>query len=169
LSAPGERARLLEHVVAPLAAHLGAGAPVAAWDILNEPEWITRGFGGHAGTGTVTRRTMRRFLEDVVAVLRESSPSPVTVGLASHRGFELVREIGLDLYQAHWYDRHGGLAPLDTPVAEWRLDAPLLLGEYPTRGSARRAADIISAARRCGYVGALAWSALAADESSAPV
>ena len=160
------RTRLIERVLAPLVAHLGSDAPVAAWDVINEPEWVTRGFGGGTATGAVSRRAMRHFLEDAVAAIHEATAVPVTVGLASACGFELVRDLALDLYQVHWYDRHSSLAPLDTAVADWRLDAPLLLGEYPTRGSRLTPSDIVATARRCGYVGALAWSALSHDESS---
>lgn len=160
------RSRLVEGVLSPLAAHLGSAAPIAAWDVINEPEWITRGFGGGAAAGAVSRRAMRHFLAEAVAAVHEASACPVTVGLASAAGLELVRDLGIDVYQVHWYDGHGGMAPLDTPVTEWRLDGPLLLGEYPTRGSRRVAADIVSTARRSGYVGALAWSALARDSAS---
>ncbi|MDO8834669.1 MAG: hypothetical protein Q7V01_03695 [Vicinamibacterales bacterium] len=160
-------APLIERVVSPLVAHLGPDAPVAAWDLINEPEWITRGFGGGAATGAVSRGAMRRFLEDAVAAVHEAADVPVTVGLASTRGLDMVRDLGLDVYQVHWYDRHSSLAQLDTSVADWRLDAPLVLGEYPTRGSRLAAADIVATARRSGYAGALGWSTLSGDEASA--
>ena len=72
---PGPRARLLERVVAPILDRYGRHPSIAAWDVLNEPEWVTR-------------------------------------------------------------------------------------------GSARPAADILDAARRAGYAGALAWSALSGDSES---
>jgi hypothetical protein len=46
------------------------------------------------------------------------------------------------------------------------LDGPLLLGEFPTRGSARAPTEVLRAAREAGYSGALAWSALAEDDFS---
>jgi hypothetical protein len=90
------------------------------------------------------------------------------VGLASAGGLDLVRDSDLDVYQVHWYDRHELRHPLSTRVTQLGLDRPVLLGEYPTRGSRRLPADIVDTARRAGYAGALAWSALARDEASGP-
>jgi hypothetical protein len=38
-----------------------------------------------------------------------------------------------------------------------------VLGEFPTRGSARAPGEILALAKRHGYGGALFWSALATD------
>lgn len=165
---PSWRTRLIELVLAPLVAQAGAAAPILAWDLLNEPEWATWGLGGQITRGAVPLRVMRRFLESATSAVHAVSPAPVTVGLASPHGLPLVRGIGLDMYQVHWYDRHDYLGPLDTPTSAWHLDRPLLLGEFPTRGSARASDDIEATARRAGYCGAFAWSACAVDESSAP-
>jgi hypothetical protein len=162
-----ERARLVDLVLRPLVERHGRDAPVAAWDVLNEPEWMTRGWGRHDAVIRVSRRQVRRFLAESAAMVRASSPFPVTVGLASAGGLELVRNLGLDVYQVHWYDRDELRWPLQTPVARYGLDRPVLLGEYPTRGSRRTAGDIVETAQRAGYAGALAWSALARDAASA--
>jgi hypothetical protein len=167
LSRAGHSSPLLDRVIVPVVDRLSRSGTVAAWDILNEPEWMTHGFGGHRGTGAVSRRTLRHFIEDATNTIHEAAGDPVTVGLASARGLDLVRGTGLDLYQVHWYDQHERLAPLEMPVEEWSLDRPLLLGEYPTSGSARTPDAIVSAARRCGYAGAMAWSAWSQDEASA--
>jgi hypothetical protein len=151
------RAALVERVVRPFAATCGKDAPVAAWDILNEPEWL-RG---------VPRRHTQQFLAAAAECLHDASPFPVTAGLASAGGLDLVRPAGLDFYQVHWYDRHELRHPLATPVTHFGLDAPVLLGEYPTRGSRRTAGEIVEPAKRAGYAGALAWSALARDDASA--
>jgi len=44
-----------------------------------------------------------------------------------------------------------------------RDQRPVLLGEYPTAGSARSPESILARARESGYAGAFAWSVLAAD------
>jgi hypothetical protein len=88
------------------------------------------------------------------------------VGSASARWLRLVRGLGLDLYQVHWYDRHDRRAPLATPVSALGLDRPAILGEFPTRGSAHAPEQILAIAARAGYAGALAWSALATDEAT---
>jgi hypothetical protein len=43
------------------------------------------------------------------------------------------------------------------------LDRPLLLGEFPSAGSARSVDEVLRTARQSGYCGALAWSATAHD------
>jgi hypothetical protein len=49
-------------------------------------------------------------------------------------------------------------------VGNLGLDRPLILGEFPTRGSRRMPVEIVGVARQHGYAGALAWSVLSADE-----
>lgn len=161
-----DRAALIEGVLVPTVHHFGATGPVAAWDLLNEPEWVTYGFGGRRATGAVSRRTMQTFLVEAALAAAEAAPQPITVGLASARSLELVAEVGLDFYQVHWYDHLEPAAPLDLPVTHWRADRPVLLGEYPTRGSRRSPADIEATARRGGYAGAFSWSARSKDPAS---
>ena len=98
------RARLLEQVVAPLVAHAGGAAAVAGWDLMNEPEWVTYGLGGWRPWRCGSRATMRAFLRETMLAVREAGAAPITVGLASVRGLDLVRGLGLDVYQVHWYD-----------------------------------------------------------------
>jgi hypothetical protein len=109
---------------------------------------------------------MRAFIGDVRALVHELTPHAATVGLASARGLPLVGGLGLDVYQVHWYDRFDRRTPLGRPVSELGADAPVLLGEFPTRASRRAPADILRAAREAGYAGALAWSAQASDGAS---
>ena len=90
----------------------------------------------------------------------------VTVGAASAFSLDLVRGLGLDLYQIHWYDKYELRTPLDQPVAAFALDRPVLLGEFPTRGSRCSAGEILATARGTGYAGALGWPAAADDEAS---
>jgi hypothetical protein len=163
---PGLRARLLDGVVAPLLDRYGRHPTIAAWDVINEPEWVTRGGGGRPSVGRVPRPVMRDFIRECVARVHGLTSHAATVGSASTRTLSLVQDLGLDVYQAHWYDRLNRHAPLDLPVPAHGLDRPLILGEFPTRGSRRPASDILAAARLAGYAGALGWSALASDAAS---
>jgi hypothetical protein len=86
--------------------------------------------------------------------------------LASASGLRLVRGLGLDFYQVHWYDSVEAASPLRRPVSRLRLDRPVLLGEFPTRGSAVAPEDVLKAARDAGYAGALAWSVFADDHAT---
>jgi len=104
-----------------------------------------------------------RFLGQV------ATPSTYLVavkGSAHASWLNLVKGTGLDFYQVHWYDRLDPRLPLTTPVSEFDLDRPIVLGELPTRGSAWRVDDVIETARRMGYAGAWVWSLRADDDAS---
>jgi hypothetical protein len=166
IAEPRRRERLLANVVAPILDRYGADGTVAAWDVINEPEWATLGRGAWDPRRAVGAGAMRRFIGEAVALVHARTSQQATVGLASAAGLPLVRGLGLDVYQVHWYDQHAARAPLGHPVAALGLDGPLLLGEFPTRGSALAPPAIVEAARLAGYQGALAWSLLADDAAS---
>ncbi len=158
------RQRLLDSVVEPVLAELGRSPAVIAWDVVNEPEWATRSF--RRKSGAIGREDMRAFIRTVVERIHARTIHQATVGLASAKGLRLVRGLDLDLYQVHWYDQLEPDSPLDRPVSALALDRPVLLGEFPTRGSARSAVSILEAAQASGYAGALAWSVRATDAAS---
>jgi hypothetical protein len=158
------RARLLDSVLAPLFERYAAEPAVWGWDLCNEPEWAVK--RASAGRASVTPAAMRAYLSESAALARGIVKQPVTVGLATVRGLDLVRGIGLDFYQAHWYDSVEPTAPLAAPVADLGLDRPLLLGEYPTKGSERKPSAIVATAREAGWAAALAWSVLAQDAAT---
>jgi hypothetical protein len=163
---PDQRGRLIDLVVDPLLAHCGRHPSISAWDVVNEPEWAIRGTRLPPRPTDVPRAAMRAFIRDVVTVIHDRTSHAATVGSASTRTLGLVEGLGLDVYQAHWYDRLAKRAPLDRPVGSLGLDRPVILGEFPTRGSRLAPSEILDTSRRAGYAGALAWSALADDEAS---
>lgn len=193
LADPARRRRTLDALVAPVLEAVGRHPAIAAWDIVNEPEWVTRrmpwlwrmamksrsrlgvgttlpdgpGFRGHRGAWVRTP-SMQAIIGDACGLVHDVTSHAATVGLASTRGLRLVKNLGLDFHQVHWYDRLDRRAPLDRPVAALGLDRPLVLGEFPTRASRRSPENILQTARQAGYSGALAWSALAADRASDP-
>ncbi len=159
------RHALLDRVVAPLLSRYGSEAAIHAWDLVNEPEWATFGYGGRLPWQSLSARTMTAWLRETTLLAHAEARQPVTVGLASRGGLPLVTGCGLDFYQVHWYDRlESRSSLLQPPLAD--LDRPLLLGEFPTSNSSLSAAEVVAAAREAGYSGALAWSARAFDEYS---
>ena len=161
-----ERRRYLDRVFIPLLARYGTHHAILAWEVVNEPEWVSRSNWSLQRRWRVPRNTMRSFIGDAVAAIHGHASQPATVGSASARTLRLVQGLGLDVYQAHWYDHLDLRAPLAGPVSDLGLDRPVILGEFPTRGSSRSPAEIVRSAREAGYAGALAWSALADDEAS---
>jgi hypothetical protein len=162
------REATVERIVTPLVERFGADWRVLAWEVINEPEWVTAGYGKPILGNSVGRQAMRAFIGDVAAAVHASAQQPVTVGSASARWIDLVQGLGLDFYQVHWYDAIDDFEQLRRPVREWLDEGAVLLGEFPTRGTKRAARDVVAAVRGGGYVGALAWSVLGDDEASDP-
>ena len=165
---PGLRARLLEHVFAPVAERYGRETAIAGWDLMNEPEWATLALGTLDPRQSVSRRQMREYLADVGSVFRGRATQPLTVGLASARWLSLVDGLDLDEAQVHWYETLDPVSTLARPVERLGLGRPVALGEFPTRGASLSPAEILRIAREAGYSAALAWSALAVDRATDP-
>jgi hypothetical protein len=164
---PEQRARLLEHVFAPIVDHCGRSSVVSAFDLMNEPEWATLGTGTLDPRAALSRREMRAFLSELADLVHERTPQPVCVGLASARWRSLTDGLPLDFEQWHWYESLDSLATLARPVAAPGPGqrAPLL-GEFPTQGASLPPERLFEIADAAGYSGALAWSALASDSAS---
>ena len=166
VTVPESRFRLHDAVFTRIFERYRRHPAVYAWDLINEPEWATRGLGTFLPGRGVPEVVMGIFLRELVALGQEWGTQPLTVGLASASGLRLVRKLGLDFYQVHWYDRVEAVTPLRRPVSRLGLDGPVLLGEFPTRGSALAPTEVLRVAREAGYSGALAWSTLAEDEAT---
>lgn len=162
----GHRTHLLQHVLRPLLARFGSRTGIAAWDLINEPEWVTFSWGTWDPLHALLPDETCAYISEAAALVHECTDHPATVGLATAASLARVRGLGLDLYQAHWYDKLDDQAPLATPVVDYALDAPVVLGEFPTRNSARSPWEIAVTAREAGYRGAFAWSVNAADDAT---
>lgn len=161
---PEGRRRLIERVLEPIFGRYGEDESVEAWDVMNEPEWCLRRSRA-LGRPRVPFLTMQAFLHAVVVSAHGSARQPVTVGCAGTWQLDLVRPLGLDLYQVHWYEKFGWAA-LERPVAELGLDRPVILGEFSGARSRRGVARVLDTAERAGYRGALVWSVLSDDHQS---
>lgn len=161
---PDARLALIDLVLRPIVERYRDEEAVVAWEVMNEPEWCLRR-GRRPRRGGVPFATLQLFLGEAVRCVRESARQPVTIGCADAKRLDLVRPLGLDFYQIHWYERFGWAA-LERPVADLNLDdRRIILGEFPGRGTS--AAAVLDAAKRAGYAGAFVWSVLAEDDQSA--
>jgi hypothetical protein len=151
------RDALLDSVLRPVLERYADEPTILAWDVINEPEWIK----------TVEPAALHTWLADTVALIHSATSHPATIGSAGVRWRDRYVDLNLDFYQVHWYDSLKQQPPLHTAVAELGFDRPVLLGEFPTRGSKRTREEIVAAARTAGYSGAFYWSVLAKDECSA--
>jgi hypothetical protein len=148
------REALHDRVLRPLLERYAEEPAILAWDVINEPEWIK----------TVEPAELQTWLAETVALIHSATNHPATVGSAGVRWRDRYTSLNLDFYQVHWYDSLKRQPPLETAVEELGFDRPVLLGEFPTRGSKRTPEQIVDAARDAGYSGAFYWSVLAKDE-----
>jgi hypothetical protein len=160
------RDALLEQVVRPILVRYGRDRRIFAWDIVNEPEWATRGLAARWLRPSVSLDAMQALVRDAAALVHRHTSQAATVGSVSTRFLHAWRELGLDLYQAHWYPKLERGAPLARPVSELELDRPLLLGEFPSRVSPEELQRIVDTARAAGYAEAFVWSILAEDPAT---
>jgi hypothetical protein len=126
---------------------------------------VTDGAGAKRGAPRVAFSDMRRFLERTSALLHRSAEQPVTVGSATTKHLGLVRGIGLDHYQVHWYE-HFGRRALEREVSRLGLDRPVVLGEFPGATKDGPVEDIVRRAQKAGYGRAYVWSYFAEDDRS---
>jgi hypothetical protein len=143
----------------------GRDRRIAGWDLWNEPEWMASRW--QPPGCRLSRRLVRRCLGELALHVRWHARQPVTVGLASVLGLPLCRDLALDLLQVHWYDHLERRAPLARPHSP-SSGTPIVLGEFPTRGSQRSPVDIHRDARQAGYAAAWPWSLRATDAASDP-
>jgi hypothetical protein len=130
---------------------------------------VLRLVGLHAQTppapALVPSSAMRAFLGAAVQAVHQHTRSLATVGLASTANLGLVEGLGLDFYQAHWWEPYGD-APLRRAAADFRLDRPLVLGAFPASTQHKSVKTVLDTVRCAGYGGAFVWSLRAVDDCS---
>jgi hypothetical protein len=151
------RHMLLDNVLGPIFNRYRAEEAIAAWDIINEPEWVTLGLGATNPLNRLKRAELRDFIVEAASLVHRTTSHPVTVGSAGSRWRSFYRRLPLDFDQVHWYDALAKAPPLEIPILQLGFDRPVLLGEFPTHASARPVNEILETARAAGYAGALDW------------
>jgi hypothetical protein len=159
-----DRAAFLDRVLRPIFERYGNHRNIAAWDIINEPEWVTRGLAGRRPS--IDLEAMHTLVHETASLIHTCAGQPVTLGSASARWLSDWRDVGLDFYQAHWYEHLDRRAPLARPVQALGLDRSVLLGEVPTRVAPGQLRWILDTALASGYSGAFLWSVLADDSAT---
>jgi hypothetical protein len=163
-----KRRRFLDAVLDPLLCCSQRYADVIyAWELINEPEWVTAGWHPDGRTDhPVDEASMRAFLEEGKARVRSAGFKP-TIGFALH-GTLHTSGITADINQFHHYP--GGRTPL--PGHSCDPDFPAIIGEFATAsddcwpelvGDCQTVLDRLQVAEALGYPLALPWSFLSHD------
>jgi hypothetical protein len=145
---------------------------IYAWDVINEPEWVTNGWHPDHGDGhPVNESDMRAFLDDSMSAIRQA-------GFRSTVGFNMIETIQqsrvfADLNQFHHYT--DGSRSLQRNPFDPRY--PGVIGEFATSAAqdtwpelsqrSQGVLDRLELAENQGYPLALAWSFLAQDRHTA--
>jgi hypothetical protein len=167
------RRQFIEQVLWPLL-RLSSGYrdAIYAWDVCNEPEWVTNGWHPDGRNDhPVNESDMRAFLEESTSAIRQA-------GFASTIGFnmiETIRQANLyaDVNQFHHYT--DGSRSLQRNPFDPR--SPGIIGEFATSTAedtwpeltqrSQRMLERLKLAETQGYALALAWSFQAEDRHTA--
>ncbi|HET7770763.1 MAG TPA: hypothetical protein VFN74_18470 [Chloroflexota bacterium] len=155
LTDPAQRARLVA-ALTPLFKRYASHPRVLAFDVMNEPEW-------DIWNGLIAAQPVQALVREVAAAVHASGTAYVTVGSAMLDGLPFWKGLGLDFYQAHWYDymSPGQWCVWCTDYAEvqrrYALDRPLIVGEFYA-GPDVAVLDRLEGWYGKGYAGAYAWS-----------
>jgi hypothetical protein len=148
----------LSGALTPLFARYASNPHLLSWDLFNEPEW-------DISNGKIAKVPVQQAVKALATAVHANSSTLVTVGSGMLSGLPLWTGLGLDYYEAHWYDymSQGDDCAVCTTAsaasARMGLDKPIVIGEFPT-GSAGDATSRYAAWYSNGYAGALAWSLL---------
>jgi hypothetical protein len=163
------RRQFIEQVLLPLL-RLSAGYrdAIYAWDVVNEPEWVTNGWHpDRRSDHPVNASDMRAFIEDSTSAIRNAG-FQATVGFGM---IETISQTGLyaDINQFHHYS--DGSRSLERNPFDPRH--PGVIGEFATstaedtwpelRPRSQRVLERLKVAEAQGYALALPWSFQAAD------
>jgi hypothetical protein len=169
---PGKRSRFLDAVLDPLLAASDRNrAAIYAWELINEPDWITeRWHPDPVASPPIPMDAMVDFLDDGRRRIREAGFKP-TIGFASFQALDRSG-VTVEINQFHYYPN--GCASLERHASDQRF--PGIIGEFATstadvwpdltsdrQGMAHR----LRLVEKQGYSLAIPWSFLAADRHSA--
>jgi len=171
----------------PMIRKLKGHPAILCYEIFNEPEGMLPS-GGWTDKRT-SMQNLQRFINLCAGAIHRTDPDAlVTVGsglamTANVKGFsnyyandKLIKAGGdqlgyLDFYEAHYYPEHEGesTSPFHNPASYWKLDKPILIGEFPAKGireigkgfqpkTSLTSEEAYLYAFEHGYAGALAWT-----------
>jgi hypothetical protein len=156
------RQTLLDNVVKPVLQRYGNDGAVVAWEVINEPEWVMSTLGSRKDGICVP--DMQDFVRQVALLVHQNTAQVVTVGGADRRWSSVWKNVGLDFFQFHHYPYMEWYVPYDRPADDLGLNKPVLIGEFPTKGTNRSLSSYLDLALKNGYAGAFLWSYRATDK-----
>jgi len=152
-----------ELALAPLLSAFGQSEDIAAWEIINEPEWVMTAYPFWQ-IKKIDEKKMQAFVLTTALFIKARAKQPVTVGSASREGLQYWQNSALDFLQFHSYPNLERKNPLDTLVSDLGLSVPVILGEFPSQNTDKDTGQYFDLMYKNGYLGALVWSYRAQDK-----
>jgi hypothetical protein len=153
----GAQRAALGSVLGALFARYKDNPRVMTWEVFNEPEfdvWDHR----------IREEPMKALIQEIAASVHANCNAYVTVGGAMLDGIPTFKGLGMDYYQAHWYDYMdgGNWCALCTNYDEVRkrydIDAPLVIGEIYLSPEIENPHLRLEDFYNKGYAGVWPWS-----------
>ena len=167
---PVRRQSLFERVVTPLLERYSEHPWIFAWEAGNELEWATSGVPGFSPdpreTDPVTLFDMQQFVREFAGLVRANTRHHATTGSARRSWLSLWKDLGLSVYNFHYYESDRAEVFPWRPSVELKLDAPVMVAEVATASTRHAAGTYLRAAREGGYGGLFLWSCRARDAFS---
>lgn len=170
----------IDNYLVPVVTAIGNDPNLICWEIFNEAEGMVTPWSNlEAG---ITQKQIQRANNWIAAAIKTVVPGvlvstgTVTTGeLPWYTDAALKAEGGkangtLDFYMAHYYGWNGtGSSPFTKNYSYWKLDKPLVIGEYPssdwtptinptkTQFDAGKVDTLLIYLNKAGYAGGLGW------------
>lgn len=162
----------IQSAVVPLVKKYADDKAIFAWEVINEPEWVTAGVSYPGAPGSMSVDELRDLVKKITQAIHAAGSRPVTVGSANPKWLSLYVGTGIDIYQAHYYDKGSRIAKNSFSATKFKkkynLKNQVILGEFASKGSRYTIAQYINMAREAGYDGAWVWGYYSEDESTDP-
>ena len=168
-----ETSAFADRVLDPFLEKFGRSDAIHSVDIINEPDWVTKGLATDPKRGVWPLDRLRSFTGSIAARIHHQSNALVTLGGGQVRFAKEWDDTayGLDFAQIHSYpdvryqDRDESV--FGRSAADFGLSRPLLIGECPSDPRAHpedhlspayTLDDYLQLAGEGGYLGAWPWS-----------
>jgi hypothetical protein len=154
---------------------------IYAWEIINEPEWVVRGFWKRGANRNVSSDEMMEFIAEGIRRIEVkrledgSSAFKTSVGFAHWKTWDKwnAEMLGITLHQFHYYAQENRKLPENPHSAE----RPRIVGEFATargrdwpdlidKNQEQTISNRLTCMETKGYPACLMWSANGADPAT---
>jgi len=176
----------IDNAVIPLVTAIGKDSSILCWEIFNEAEGMVQGWSGLEKG--ITMPDIQRVVNRVTGAIHRAVPGVLVSngavtfdyttnadGKTNYYTDSALIKTGsdsdgvLDFYMVHYYGWNGvSNSPFTKDYAHWKLDKPLVIGEFPAgdwspaisskNSDAAKQDTLLTYLYKSGYAGGLSWN-----------